>query len=117
MRDCFSRIYLINWAYQPISSRNPKVTQTMISLKSFLPILHVASKERLNCKTTTINPFKLFAAKWQTYRVNKYFVRCSCSVCGGMVSVRGAMVEGKEYWFCTEASRDRYESSHERYPE
>ena len=38
------------------------------------------------------------------------FVKCSCGVCGGMVSTRENMVQGARGWYCTAESRNRAES-------
>jgi hypothetical protein len=51
-------------------------------------------------------------AMWDRVAHAHKFVKCPCPTCGGMVSVRECMVEGKSHWFCTVSSRDLFESGY-----
>ena len=39
------------------------------------------------------------------------FEHCPCPTCGGMVSTQENMIQGRSNWFCTIASRDRFEAA------
>lgn len=84
----------------------------MEHLKFSLPefAFDISRKENPGSTPVRNNLLQQISARWKSFRQSRYFVRCPCPTCGGMVSIRECMVQGKHHWFCTEASRDEYES-------